>query len=187
MAFLYLHVHARLHDICMYVREHGLPTCHSNARAWRRALHNGWEWALILEDDAHFEGAADARAEKAGSGVRRRGEEGSTNGEGDGSCGGSTAGDMEEGKGDGTGGGESCDAALHIFLARLPTLLEAATEYMPDWQVWCARCLCAARGAHCAAHGAHCRSLLSPGLLSPGLLSSLPLALAIRRFWCSRR
>jgi hypothetical protein len=28
----------------------------SNALAWRRALDAGWDWALVLEDDAHFNG-----------------------------------------------------------------------------------------------------------------------------------
>ena len=60
---------------------------HSNSLAWQRALDAGWEWGLVLEDDAQF------------------------------------------------GNGREEAASLHLFLARLPALIEAASAMDPDWQL----------------------------------------------------
>lgn len=58
----------------------------SNAMAWQRALDAGWEWALILEDDAHFQK-------------------------------------------------DTQGTSLQSFLARLPSLIDAASAQDPDWSI----------------------------------------------------
>ena len=61
---------------------------HSNAHAWHRALDNGYEWLLILEDDAKF----------------------------------------------GPGAIDPACTLAHL-VARLPSLVDAASAHEPDWQL----------------------------------------------------
>lgn len=79
---------------------------HSNVKAWELALARGWEWELIIEDDAMFE----PLSEDAAAWSRRH----------DGSV---------------AALKEAQLLARHRFLDALPMLVESATEACPEWEL----------------------------------------------------